>query len=81
MSCSDSNVYQAIRSIFCGVVPVSSIGYIVGIAGLGAVAVTVRVRYHIRQYSPYHGAYPYRQFLCKIRYIGGFLASATAILC
>jgi hypothetical protein len=35
---------RAIRSTFFGVVPVSSIGYVVGIAWLGAVAVTVRVR-------------------------------------
>jgi hypothetical protein len=37
---------------------------------------------HSAFFTPFiHGAYPYRRFLCKIRYIGGFFASATAILC
>jgi hypothetical protein len=45
MSCSDGNVYQGYPINLCDwVVPVSSIGYVVGIGGLGAVAVTVRVR-------------------------------------
>jgi hypothetical protein len=36
---------RAIRSTFFGVVPASSAGCVVGIAGLCAVAVTVRVRW------------------------------------
>ncbi len=42
---------RAIRSTFFGVVPVSSIGCVVGIAGLGAVAVTVRVRSQVEAIS------------------------------
>jgi hypothetical protein len=42
---------RAIRSTFLGVVPVSSIGHVVGIAGLGAVAVTVRVRSQVEAIS------------------------------
>jgi hypothetical protein len=47
MSCSDDNYVRAIRSTIFGVVPASSIGSVVGIARLGAVAVTVRVRSHV----------------------------------
>jgi hypothetical protein len=43
---------RAIRSAFLGVVPVSSIGYVVGVAGLGAVAVKVRVRSLVEAISP-----------------------------
>jgi hypothetical protein len=43
MSCSDDNVYQGYTINLFGVVPVCSIGCIVEIAGLGAVAMTVQV--------------------------------------
>jgi hypothetical protein len=42
---------RAIRPTFTGIVPVSPIGCVVGIAGLGAVAVTVRVRSQVEAIS------------------------------
>jgi hypothetical protein len=52
MLCSDDNVYQGYPiNLFVWVVSVNSIGYVVGIVGLGAVAVTVRVRSHVEAIS------------------------------
>jgi hypothetical protein len=57
MSCSDGNVYQGYPINLFGVVPVSSIGYVVGIAGLGTVAVKVRSRFQVEAISLSRG-YP-----------------------
>jgi hypothetical protein len=49
--CPFCALYNNIQFNLFGVVPVSLIGYVVGIAGLGAVAVTVRVRSQVKAIS------------------------------
>jgi hypothetical protein len=51
MSCSDNNVYQGYPINLFGGVLVSSIGCVVGIAGPGAVSVTVRGRSQVEAIS------------------------------
>jgi ABC-type methionine transport system permease subunit len=52
MSCSDDNVYQGYPINLFGIVPASSVGSVIGIAWLGAVAVRYGfapqlVQYHL----------------------------------
>jgi hypothetical protein len=75
MSCSDD--IRTIESTFVGVDPVSSIGCVVGIARLGAVAVTVRIRSQVEAIS-FHIVYDSGQAYENDTYFLNFISGHTS---